>query len=196
MMVPYLGEVILRFIYLTCKKRFHGGYIPQNPCVVAFWHGELLMLPFCYLARIPKGKMIATIISEHKDGEMMAKIVHRLGGESIRGSSRRGAVKALRSAFAKIKEGADIGVTPDGPKGPRHTVADGAIVLAQRCDVPVVTMNCHASKFWRFKSWDAMFLPKPFATLDFYIGEPFYLKDMELADAKKMVYERLMLNAF
>ena len=194
--VPPVGIFLLRLIYLTCKKRFHGGNIPDDPCVIVFWHGELLMLPFCYLAKRPKDKMIASIISEHSDGEMIARIIKRFGGESIRGSSRKGAIKALKRAFEVIQEGKDIGVTPDGPKGPRHSVADGAVIVAQRYHVPVVTFNCKASRVWQFDSWDKMFLPKPFSTIDFYIGEPLSLDELDVDEAKKIVKERLMEHAF
>ena len=186
----------MRFTYLTCKKRFHGSNIPDTPCVVAFWHGELLLLPFCYIAKAPKGKTIASIISEHKDGEIIARIIKNLGGDFVRGSSRRGAVKALRTSLEKIKEGKDIGVTPDGPKGPRHSIADGAIIIAQKSNVPIVTMNCKPTRYWQFNSWDKMFLPKPFSTLDFYVSEPFWLTDMDMDEAKDKLKKRLMENAF
>lgn len=162
--------------------------------IVAFWHGEILSTVGGYeLYR--KSINIDFMISEHKDGEIIARVVDLFGGRSIRGSSTRGGIKALRQALKSIGEGRDIGITPDGPKGPRHSVANGIVVLSQKAQVPIVTLNFKPSSFWRINSWDKLVIPKPFSTIDFYLGEPLLVTDLPMDQAKDMIKERLMEHA-
>ncbi len=195
--VPPLAYVILYFIYLTCKKRYHFDEtkVKTIPSIFVFWHGELLMLPFAY-RNYRKSKNIDVIVSQHHDGEIATRLLQMLGGDTIRGSSTRGGLKALKDSFKSLNLGRDIGITPDGPKGPRHSVADGAVVIAQKKNVPIITMNCKASKAWRLKSWDKFSIPKPFCTLDYYYSDPFYVTDESLESAKDKIKERLMKHAF
>ena len=197
LIVPPLAYIILKFIYFTCKKRYHfdRDKVKDTPSVFVFWHGELMMLPFAYID-YRKSKNIDTIVSQHHDGEIATRLLHFFGGGSIRGSSSKGGLKALKDAFTSLKNGRDVGITPDGPRGPRHSVADGAVVIAQKKGVPLVAMNVKMSRCWRFNSWDKFVMVKPFATLDFYYSDPFYVTDLSLDDAKKSIKERLMKHAF
>jgi hypothetical protein len=197
LIVPPLAYVILQFIYFTCKKRYHfdKDKVKDTPSIFVFWHGELMMLPFAY-RDYRKSKNIDTIVSQHHDGEIATRLLHFFGGGTIRGSSSKGGLKALKDAFASLKRGRDIGITPDGPRGPRHSVADGAAVIAQKKGVPVVTMNVKMSRCWRLSSWDKFAIAKPFSTLDYYYSDPFYLTDMSLDDAKAMIKKRLNIHAF
>ncbi len=197
LIVPPLAYIILQFIYFTCKKRYHfdRDKVKDTPSVFVFWHGELMMLPFAYID-YRKSKNIDTIVSQHHDGEIATKLLHFFGGGTIRGSSSKGGLKALKDAFSSLKNGRDVGITPDGPRGPRHSVADGAVVIAQKKGVPIVTMNVKMSRCWRFNSWDKFVIVKPFATLDFYYSDPFYVTNLSLDDAKKSIKERLMKHAF
>jgi len=197
LLVPPLAYMILYFIYLTCKKRYHFDEtkVKSTPSIFVFWHGELLMLPFAY-RDYRKSKNIDVIVSQHHDGEIATRLLQMLGGDTIRGSSTRGGLKALKDSFKSLNLGRDIGITPDGPRGPRHSVADGAVVIAQKKNVPIITMNCKASKAWRLKSWDKFSIPKPFCTLDYYYSDPFYVTDESLESAKEQIKERLMKHAF
>lgn len=195
--MPPLIYIILYIIYFTCKKRYHFNKekVKETPSIFVFWHGELLMLTLGYKA-YRKSNNIDTMVSRHHDGEIASRLVHMLGGGTIRGSSSKGGIQALKMAFKSLNSGRDIGITPDGPKGPRHSVADGAVVIAQKKNVPLITMNVKSSNAWRMKSWDKFAIPKPFSTLDFYYSDPFYLTDLSLEDAKKMLKERLSIHAF
>ncbi len=189
--------VLLYLLYFTCRKKFHFDKTKVNnsPSIFVFWHGELIMLPFAYHG-FRKRKSIDSIISEHSDGEIASRFIELLGGGVIRGSSTRGGVKALKGAFKSISQGRDVGITPDGPKGPRHSVSNGVVLIAQKKSVPIVTMNCQPSSCWRFDSWDRFFIPKPFCTLNFYFSEPFYINDLDEDKAKELIKERLMKHAF
>jgi len=90
-----------------------------------------------------------------------------------------------------LKTGYDIGITPDGPKGPRHEVADGIMVMAQKAKAKVVLVRIMPTKFWQFKSWDKFVVPKPFGTLHFYSTEPLDIHDMKLEDGRVFIKERL-----
>jgi len=196
-LVPPLAYIILHLLYFTCKKRYHfdKSKVKDTPSIFVFWHGEVMLISFAYL-HYRKSKNIDVIVSQHHDGEIATRILHLLGGGTIRGSSTRGGVSVLKGAFKSFKNGRDIGITPDGPKGPRYSVADGAAVLAQKKDVPIIAMNCKASKAWRLKSWDRFAIPKPFCTLDYYYSDPFYVTDLSLESAKDKIKERLMKYAF
>lgn len=192
--LPYFLQLIVRFIYLTNRKKFHLPEKTNNePLVVAFWHGELIMQPFNYHKFRPKGK-VSALISEHKDGEAITKTVEYLGIHSIRGSSSKGGAKALLNAIREIREGHDIAITPDGPRGPRFSVADGIVAISQKTNTKIVALNSVATKYWQFNSWDKFVLPKPFGTITFYVSEPFSIEGLDMDSAKSLIKEKLLEN--
>ncbi len=193
--VPFILQLFVRFIYFTSKKVFYHSNIDESSSfVVAFWHGELLMQPFNYKKLKPDGK-VSAMISEHKDGEAITKTVEYLGIHSIRGSSSRGATKVLISAIKEIKAGNDIAITPDGPKGPRHSIADGIVAISQKTNAKILILNCKPTKYWQFESWDKFIVPKPFSKLEFFIQEPLDIGGLEIDEAKKLIKEKMLLNA-
>ncbi|MBL0686752.1 MAG: lysophospholipid acyltransferase family protein [Sulfurospirillum sp.] len=195
--VPIFVYIILNFIYLTCKKRYHfdKSKVKNTPTIFVMWHGKIAMLAFGYY-HYRDSKNVDVIVSQHHDGNIATKFLHLFGIGTLRGSSTRGGAQALKGAFKSFKNGKDVGITPDGPKGPRHSVANGAVVLAQKKNVPIVAIDYQASKAWRLKSWDKFLIPKPFSTLDYYFSDPFYVTDESLESAKQMIKERLMKHAF
>lgn len=194
-LLPPLAFVVIKLLFFTCKKRFHLHHNGSNvPTIYALWHGELLMAAYAY-KYYTKRKTIDTIVSNHHDGELVARLMSLFGGGTIRGSSSKGGTSVLRSALKSLQKGRDIGITPDGPRGPRHSVADGAAALAMMRKVPIVTMNYRPSAYWSMQSWDKFCIPKPFSTLDFYFSEPFYVHELSLEEAKKAIKERLLEHA-
>lgn len=193
--VPFFLQLFVRFVYLTNKKNFyHPKELKDDIYIVSFWHGELLMQPFNYQKLKPKGK-VSAMISEHKDGEAITKTVEYLGIHSIRGSSTRGGTKALIGAIKELKGGNDIAITPDGPKGPRFSVADGIVAIHKKTDAKILAFNCRPSKYWQFNSWDKFIIPKPFGVIDFYVSEPFSVSHLDMAEAKEFIKEKLLINA-
>ena len=190
-LLPPIAYFFIRVLYLSCRKEYHiPKTISKSPFLVAFWHGEILMNPFMY-KKIFKDVNMSLLISDHFDGEMIAKSVSYFGFDTIRGSSTRGGIKALKESFRKIDKGFSIAITPDGPKGPRHSVADGIVAIAQKKELEIVTFNYSASSFWQMKSWDKFIIPKPFSKLTFYASEPFLVTNMSKEDAKKEIKNRL-----
>jgi hypothetical protein len=193
--LPPFAFIFIKILYLTCKKNFHyTTKALETPAIYAAWHGELLMMASGYKEYTNRTD-IDSIISRHSDGEMIARLIQLFGGRTIRGSSSKGGSSVLRLALKALESGRDIAITPDGPRGPRHSVAEGIVHLAQMKHVPIMTINCKASSAWRMKSWDAFCIPKPFCTLDFYFGEPFWIDGLEMDAAKALIQKRLLLHA-
>lgn len=194
---PTLVLALVRVIGFTCKVKIHGKeHFEKSSCVYVLWHGELAMMPWLYLKSPLADKSLAVIVSQHKDGEVLAKIMSKLKVGSIRGSSTRGGLQALKGAIRHIKNGGSVAITPDGPRGPRHSVADGAVALAKACHAPIVCINCKALSYWQFKSWDKMFIPKPFSRVEFYIQPPKDISSLSKDGAKVFLRSRMLTYAF
>ena len=184
----------MRFIYFSSKKRFHLPQdIPQEPVIFAFWHGDLLMQPYTYyqFRKVPKANVL---ISDHFDGALISKTMRYFKLGTIAGSTNRNGAKVLIQAIKSLKNGYDIGITPDGPKGPRHSVSDGIVAMAQKTGAKVITFTCRPSRFWQLHSWDRFMIPKPFCVLDFFASEPLDLTGMELQEAKEVIRHALLQN--
>jgi len=166
-----LGAALLRLLAMTWRIRTVNGE-PLDEArrsgqrvLFALWHGELL--PLLWHQR---GRGVAVVISEHRDGEIIAQIAHVLGYRTVRGSSSRGASRALLGLTRAIDSGIDGAITPDGPRGPARVFAPGAAVAAQRTGALIVPIRASASHAWRLKSWDHFLIPKPFARVTVTMG--------------------------
>ena len=160
--------------------------------IVAFWHGRLLMMPFAY-----PGKPLATLISQHRDGEYISRMAVVFGSRVIRGSATRGGVRAFKQMILALKEGFNLVITPDGPRGPRAKVKSGVIELAKLTGAPIVPVTFSAARRRFLKSWDAFLLPLPFSRAVYIWGEPIYVEPMatkeEVAKYQDILAERLDL---
>ncbi|MBL8961858.1 MAG: DUF374 domain-containing protein [Gemmatimonadetes bacterium] len=161
-----LGELLVRMLGITWRVRWDGR-LPDGPVVLAMWHGELLPLVWAL-----RGRGIAPLVSTHADGEVIARIVQRLGFAPIRGSSSRGGARALIEASRRLEAGATVACTTDGPRGPRRHSAPGALAAAARGGLDVVPMGATSSRAWRFRSWDRFVVPQPFAVITVRCGAP------------------------
>ncbi len=148
-------------------------------------------MPFLY-KKIRGSHPIAVMISEHFDGELIAKTIAYFGLDSIRGSSKKGGAKVLIQAMKRMRAGEDIAITPDGPRGPRHSVAPGIVKLAQKMDAYIVPFHYDADRFWQLGSWDRFEIPKPFSTLTYRIGRPFKIENMSEEAAKAFIKEQML----
>lgn len=168
-----VGMVALRALALTWRVRRIGAEgidelrARGEPWVFTLWHGQLLPLTWAH-----RGWGVSVLISEHRDGELIARIAEGLGLRTVRGSTSRGAARALIALTRVLESGAPIGVTPDGPRGPVHSFAPGALAAAYRANAPVVVLSAAASRAWRLRSWDRFMIPKPFARVVVSYGPP------------------------
>lgn len=190
--MPILGSLIIRILYLLNKKEFHAPRsLGDEQFIMACWHGELLMIPYAY-TRYRKNPHVKLVISEHFDGNLIARTLSFFGFETIRGSSTRGGAKALIQSIKEIKNGFDLGITPDGPKGPRHEVQDGIVVMAQKANVKIALVEIKPTRYWQLKSWDKFVIPKPFGTIRYYISDLIDIDGMNLEEAKSIIKAGLL----
>jgi len=140
-----------------------GGRQP----IMAFWHGRILPATIYF-----KRRGIVVITSENFDGEWIAGIIERFGYGTARGSTSRGAVKALVQLKRDMAAGKPAAFTLDGPRGPERVAQPGAIWLAKATGNPIVPFHIEADRHWTANSWDRTMVPKPWATLAIAIGEP------------------------
>jgi hypothetical protein len=168
-LLPPLGYMMMKFFWFTSKKSFHiQGDISQDQAVVVCWHGELMISPQVYRKYHPT-QPSSGIISRHFDGEIIARILQMFGIDPLRGSSSKGAKQVLLEAFRALKRGDDLLVTPDGPRGPRHQISDGAIALALKAKAPIWAVNYKPKSYWQLSSWDKFVIPKPFTHIECHI---------------------------
>jgi lysophospholipid acyltransferase (LPLAT)-like uncharacterized protein len=181
------GGMLLRLLGATWRVRSHGrdtlhARSAGDPRVLyTLWHGE--MLPVLYQHRVPT----AVMISEHRDGEIIASIVKMFGASAFRGSSSRGGARALLEGVRLLRNGTDVAITPDGPRGPLHSYAPGALLLAYRAGVSVVPIVAHVDRAWRLRSWDAFVIPKPFARVTIVYGTPSPVAGVDARDVATQV---------
>jgi len=166
--IPPVLFIVMKLLWFSYRKKYHfiDKFIEEQ-CMAVTWHSELFISPQVY-RKLRKKEATSAIISQHYDGDLIAKILHFFHINPLRGSSKRGAKSVLINAIKVMKEGDSIMITPDGPRGPRYSMSDGAIVLALRFNLPLMVVNYRPSSYWQLKSWDQFVIPKPFASLDIY----------------------------
>ncbi len=170
-LIPRLIYLVHKLLALTVRWEFVGERYKAGdaPYILSFWHARILMMPFAY-----KGWDGSMLISEHKDGAYIADAVELMGIKSSRGSSTRGGARALLEMIKIARTGRSLGITPDGPKGPREVVQPGTVQLAKKSGLPLRAV-CYATKrHKRANSWDRFYIPLPFTRGVFVIGEPVY----------------------
>jgi len=186
---PTLLFIIMRLFWLSYRKRYHLLNQPLKEQLIAVsWHGELFISPQMYRRLYPKEETSA-IISKHRDGEFIAKVLNFFNIMPVRGSTTKGAVSALIDSLKVLKRGENLLITPDGPRGPRHTLSSGAVSLAIKRNLPIMVVSFKASSYWQLKSWDRFTIPKPFSKVDIYyqtiiVREP---KDKAVKQLKELM---------
>lgn len=175
--LSFFAAWLIRLWRAAVRLRFHGEEEirrrerQREPFILAFWHGQQLLMRYAY-----RGAKIAILSSRHKDGDLMAATMRRLGVDTRRGSSTRGGAAGLRALLRRVQEGYDIGLTPDGPKGPAGVVKPGVIQLAAVGRLPIVPVALAASRSRRLRSWDRFLLPLPGSVVHLVYGEPMWVE--------------------
>jgi lysophospholipid acyltransferase (LPLAT)-like uncharacterized protein len=137
----------------------------------AAWHNRLLFLPFALRRFLPQ-RHGAALISASRDGAWFAQLVGRFGFGVVRGSSSRKGAAAMLQLADVLSSGADVVITPDGPRGPAYRPGGGIILLAQKTGAHIVPLSFEYSNYWRLRSWDRFILPRPFCRARFIFGLP------------------------
>ena len=165
--------MLIRLLGVTLRVEKAGtGNIARarsisSEIIFAFWHGRLLLLTYTH-----RNEGIDVLVSTHQDGEYIARVITGLGFGTVRGSSTRGGAGAVFRLTGTAAARHDIGITPDGPRGPRERCRPGVIYLAKRNRMPVVPVGVSHSPSLVLASWDRFMIPMPFARCMIVYGEP------------------------
>lgn len=168
-----LGGPFIRFWGKLARVEFvgreHYDQLRQHhkPFLFAVWHGRILLPIYMH-----RDEGIYGMVSEHRDGEMIAQTLEKLGYRTVRGSSTRGAKKAAIAMIRALRSGASGAVMPDGPNGPRHKLKPGVVSLSQKSGVPILLITFAAERAIRFNSWDRFTLWLPFSRCVVLYSEP------------------------
>ena len=145
--LPPIAAVVIRALGRSMRIETRGQehvdrlYLEGKHVIIAFWHARQLMMPLTY-----RGTLAYILISQHQDGEIIARTVERFGLRAVRGSSTRGGVEAMRELIRLGRSGVDLAVTPDGPKGPAQVAKMGVIQLARVSRLPIIPLTFSCSK--------------------------------------------------
>lgn len=176
-------------VYKTSRWQKVGWEHPQaywdqgKPFIVCFWHNRLLMTCFAW-----QGPMdFHMLISGHSDGKIIAKTVGHYGIKTIAGSSSKGGTQALRQMLKTLKKGEVIGITPDGPRGPRFHVSEGIVTLAKLSGLDILPVSFGASRRKVLPSWDRFVLALPFSKGALVWGAPIRFNAWDDPDASQKV---------
>jgi hypothetical protein len=171
--LAFLLVLLIRFIYATMRITVVGkdilpGFAARGEGYVgAFWHARILMIPFLY-----PGKALHILVSQHRDGEIIANILRQFGFCLVRGSSSKGGHDALREMMRLLRADNDLGIAADGPRGPAEVLKPGAAQLGRISGKAVIPISFSASMAFRFTSWDRFMFPLPFSRGVYVVGEP------------------------
>lgn len=175
-LMPRVAPLVLRRLSATWKSTIvgadHRAEVQQAPgCLWVLWHGRMLM-GLAEHANLG----YTVLVSPSKDGDLMDTLLPRFGYRVIRGSSSRTGARSLRAMLRDLQSGGTVVVTPDGPRGPRHSGSAGVIWLARATGYPILPCGFVADRAWRLKSWDAFTIPKRGANVAMVFGKPMYVE--------------------
>jgi lysophospholipid acyltransferase (LPLAT)-like uncharacterized protein len=182
----------IRLVHCTSRWSVRGAEAPKGlwaagkPFILAFWHGRLLMMPYCWKRGVP----INMLISRHLDGQLIARTVMHFGIATVAGSSSKGGSAALRAIVRALRAGECAGFTPDGPRGPRMRASAGLINAARLAQVPILPCSYAVTPRRVLASWDRFVLAFPFGRGVFLWGEPIAVA----ADGDAAALERTRLT--
>ncbi len=172
----WIASAVFGLLYLTYRFPILDGQgeiaarkiHPKSQVAIAIWHRNAIGCLLAY-ARCK----LAILVSLSFDGEVIAYVAKIFGIHSARGSSSRGGMEAFKQLLTLHKQGYDLGITVDGPRGPRYQVKPGIIAAASRTGMPILPFAAIADREWVLvKAWDHFRVPKPFATIWCVYGEP------------------------
>ena len=197
--LTWIAAQYIKFVWVSGRWRIIGEEVPDGllndgqPFVVAFWHGRLIMMAFSW----KRCDLVNMLISGHRDGQLVSGMMSHFGSKTVFGSSTRGGAAAFIQLARLLRSGEIVGITPDGPKGPRMRANDGVIALAKVTGAPIIPLTFSASLRYVLESWDRFVLPFPFGQGVFLWGEPIYISknadDMEISE-KRVELEHALLE--
>lgn len=181
----------LRFRIDAETRALIEGEIP--PSVVILWHNRLFVAP-AFFRRYFRQRKLAVLISASGDGAWLSAFLKQVGMHPVRGSRYNRGPQAVRELIEANEQGFDIGITPDGSRGPIYDMKAGAVTVALKTNTPLVLLSFNFGKAWRLKSWDKFYLPYPFTTIEAKlenVGMPDQLGASDANEAAAILKQRL-----
>ena len=176
--VCWIAAKYIKLVSSTLKwKYLNKSYIEKlwksnENFIICFWHGRLLMMPFSW----KKEKKMNMLISNHPDGQLISKTIKYFGIKTIHGSSSKGGTKAIRNIFQTLKLGESIGITPDGPRGPKMKINSAIIKIASLTGHKILPLSYSVKNKFFLNSWDKFLVALPFGKGCFIWGKPIKVK--------------------
>lgn len=176
--IPFLVSLLFRLLMFSCRvvkvegteREKEARAQGKGNIIYCTWHQRIP-----YITYYRRSRNLFAMISQSRDGEYIARMVRWVGIRSIRGSSTLGGTKALREIIKKIREGKDGAMLADGPLGPARVAKIGSVIIARSAGAPLMPALWGADRCWSFNSWDRFLIPKPFARVVVYFGEPIWV---------------------
>ena len=180
-LISLIGSIYVLTVYKTSKvnlknrKKIENLLERNESFIYSFWHDQLLMCPLTWQSN----SNIKVLISKHRDGDIIAQLISNLGFEAIRGSTHKtnkiknkGGLLSARKMIKSLKNGISIGISPDGPKGPRHKVSEGILSISRLSKSVILPVGIGFKKKWVLNTWDKFIIPKPFNEITVVWGDP------------------------
>ena len=175
--VSFLIFLYMHIIHLTSKIKYHihpnydhDYYKKLSNVILVSWHDKIMILP--HISPYKLQKKLHALVSPHNDGKIISDTMRLIGYKIIEGSSNKNSMLAVKNIIRTLKNNDNIVITPDGPRGPRHTMKGNLIEIARKCNSDIIQFTARASKFIKLKSWDKLIFPLPFGSIDVTFGEP------------------------
>ena len=192
--ISWLLALYIRIVYFTSRKTrlIHDAAKPymqgRENAIFAFWHGRMMMCP---TIEPPKRKM-HVLISFHRDGKLISDVMGHFGEATISGSSSKGGMAAVKEILRALKNGDNVSVTPDGPRGPVQVAEMGVVTIAKLSGKPVLPVTFSTSRGKRMKSWDRFMLAYPFGHIVFCVGAPIFVSRDADEEQSRIAIENTM----
>lgn len=184
-LAPYIYKYLMMLIMGTCRvKKYGKEHIDHleskgQAWIYGIWHNNALISVW-----VLRSQETIAMVSNSKDGEIIAKAIEILDGTVIRGSTSKGSMQAAQKALRALKQDKVLAITPDGPRGPKYTLQEGVLYLSALTNTPIIPLHIECSRQWEFNSWDRLKLPKPFSQIHVSLGNPVTVLSDEVANEK------------
>lgn len=198
-LLGFITAIYIFFVRLTSSIKYENIIVPEKfwknkePFILAFWHSQLMMIGYSWKSK----KRINILASGHSDGRFGSVVGKYFNLNNIEISSKNKAI-SLKPIFKILKQNSCIGITPDGPRGPKEIVSEGIIKIANSSGVPIIPIGFWSSKNFRLKSWDSFLVTLPFSKCSFVWGDPIQIpndiRKNELKNFQKILENKLKEN--
>lgn len=186
-LAAFLLALYIRLVFISNRKTrliddAAWPYIRgEDNAIFAFWHGRMMMLPaFC-----PPKRQMRVLISRHRDGSLISRVIAHFGQETVSGSTSKGGKEAASEILKALKNGDNISITPDGPRGPSQVATKGVVALSRMSGKVILPITFACSRGTHMNSWDRFTLAKPFGRIVFCVGQPMMVPESTTGDEEE-----------